>query len=215
MDVPIERLLKTPQQINLARLQDAIVESVYEIDSNIVMHGGTAIWRCYNGNRFSDDVDIYLSEREFAKLNKEFTWKLPRRNLKMDYPTGIGSKIFVYNDYARTKLEVMNKPKTLKSVARAYQKIDGSALVIKTLTAEDFIFEKIDTYSSREYIRDIYDIFHLMSVEKLDKRIRSALVEFIKTVKRPKDEEKLKELVYSGSIPTFDEMIESIRERLK
>ena len=38
-----------------------IVETLYEIFDNAVLHGGTSIWRCYKGNRISEEVDVYLN----------------------------------------------------------------------------------------------------------------------------------------------------------
>ncbi len=61
-------MLKTEHQLAVAALQDSVVESIFEMDENIVMQGGTAIWRCYNGNRFSEDIDIYATETQIKKL---------------------------------------------------------------------------------------------------------------------------------------------------
>ncbi|MEM1546291.1 MAG: nucleotidyl transferase AbiEii/AbiGii toxin family protein [Candidatus Methanomethylicia archaeon] len=33
---------------------------IYNSFPEAVIHGGTAIWRCYGSNRFSEDVDVYL-----------------------------------------------------------------------------------------------------------------------------------------------------------
>ena len=50
---PIEIKLKSHVQVAIARVQDLAVESLLALDSKIILHGGTAIWRCYNGKRFS------------------------------------------------------------------------------------------------------------------------------------------------------------------
>ena len=57
---PIEIKLKSHIQVAIARAQDLAVESLLALDSKVILHGGIAIWRCYNGKRFSYDIDIYV-----------------------------------------------------------------------------------------------------------------------------------------------------------
>ena len=58
--IPLILKLKRAQQKEIAKAQDIIVNTLYEVFENAVLHGGTSIWRCYNGNRFSEDVDVYI-----------------------------------------------------------------------------------------------------------------------------------------------------------
>lgn len=69
--IPMNQRLKRRQHIEIARLQDILVESLYRIVPDAVLHGGTSIWRCYSGSRFSEDIDVYL-ERDIAKINALF-----------------------------------------------------------------------------------------------------------------------------------------------
>ncbi len=207
----IERSLKTEKQIALARLQDAVVMAVNEVDPSIVMHGGTAIWRCYNGNRFSDDVDVYLTERQLEKINHGFTWALSKRNVKMEYPKISGGNIIVFNDTARTKFEGMKKQRPIRPVQKDYTRVDGTKFVITTLSIEDFILEKIHTYGKRMYARDLYDIYHLCSIEPLSARVKKALKKFLGGIEKPLNEGTLKDIVYIGAAPTFETMVASIK----
>ena len=59
MELPILNLLKLKTQKDMASLQDETIELLYTVLPNAVLHGGTAIWRCYNGKRFSIDLDLY------------------------------------------------------------------------------------------------------------------------------------------------------------
>ena len=59
--------IKDPAQLEKAKLEDVITELLYRKYDSIVFHGGTSIWRCYSGNRFSMDLDFYLK----AVTNKE------------------------------------------------------------------------------------------------------------------------------------------------
>ena len=44
----------------IALAQDIIILEIYEKSSSAVIHGDTAIWRCFGSNRFSEDIDVYF-----------------------------------------------------------------------------------------------------------------------------------------------------------
>jgi len=68
---PILKLRKLAQK-GVASAQDKIVEEVFKVfGKTAVLHGGTGIWRCYRGNRFSEDVDVYIP-KDLNKLNLIF-----------------------------------------------------------------------------------------------------------------------------------------------
>jgi predicted nucleotidyltransferase component of viral defense system len=58
--IPLILRLKRANHKELAKAQDIIVKALYETFNEAVFHGGTCIWRCYGGNRFSEDIDVYL-----------------------------------------------------------------------------------------------------------------------------------------------------------
>ncbi|MEM0154725.1 MAG: nucleotidyl transferase AbiEii/AbiGii toxin family protein, partial [Methanothrix sp.] len=171
----IESRLKSEKQVAIARLQDIAMESVLVIDKKIVMHGGTAIWRCYNGKRFSFDIDLYASNAEVKVILEKLSWELHKRGAEMDYPIGSERIITVHNPEALIKLEMLKKPTRIKSVQIEYTKTDGTKMFVNTLSASDFILEKIKAYESRMYIRDLYDIYILVANNEIDKKSKSKL----------------------------------------
>lgn len=62
MKITLFNKLRKQQHKDIAILQDELVEIVYSIFPDIVFHGGTSIWRCFQGNRFSEDIDLYYYE---------------------------------------------------------------------------------------------------------------------------------------------------------
>jgi len=58
--LPIDKKLKKRTHKIVALAQDILVMELYNSFTNAIIHGGTAIWRCYGSNRFSEDVDVYL-----------------------------------------------------------------------------------------------------------------------------------------------------------
>lgn len=215
MSAPIETMLIDSRQLELAKLQDSITVALNKIDPSIVMHGGTAIWRCYHGNRFSDDIDVYASDAQAEKLNKELAWALSKQNVKMEYPRNIRT-VSAFNDTARAKIEAMGPIGCIRPVQREYERADGSKLIITTLSAEDFILEKIGTYEKRRYERDLYDIYHLTSLEPLSIKVKKRLRSFLDGLERPlAGKGGIAGLVYVGITPTFETMVELIKKRLE
>jgi predicted nucleotidyltransferase component of viral defense system len=75
MRIPIANQLKRKRQVELASLQDEMIRIVYSVTYDSVLHGGTSIWRCYSGKRFSEDLDLYSLSfpdhiNEFKKMIK-------------------------------------------------------------------------------------------------------------------------------------------------
>jgi len=59
-NIPLQVRLKREIHRRIAMVQDLIVKEVYSVFDKAILHGGTAIWRCYSGKRFSEDLDFYL-----------------------------------------------------------------------------------------------------------------------------------------------------------
>ncbi|TDA31485.1 MAG: hypothetical protein DSO04_03905 [Hadesarchaea archaeon] len=62
--IPLYLRMRRERHRKVAVLQDMVVEALYRAFPRAVLHGGTAIWRCYSGNRFSEDLDVHLGSRE-------------------------------------------------------------------------------------------------------------------------------------------------------
>ena len=69
--IPLILRLKKSAHKDIAAAQDLIVSALYEVFNDSVLHGGTSIWRCYKGNRFSEDVDAYIP-RDIYRVNSFF-----------------------------------------------------------------------------------------------------------------------------------------------
>ena len=192
--LPIESML-SGKRLEMARLQDTLVELIYSyVQPDAKMYGGTSIWRCYDGGRFSEDIDIYTG-RGFSKklelwLSKgglQITWRDPE----------ISSNVRISNGVAEVLLEA--KVGDAESKLSQYRKIDGSAITIYTLTPTELLKRKIEAYSSRLYIRDLFDIFVLTNhLDKNDYSVSRPMKEFLKNIEKPVDERILASLVYKG-----------------
>jgi predicted nucleotidyltransferase component of viral defense system len=216
---PIISRLNNPEYIALAEMQDRFIDMIYSFDGNFVMHGGTAIWRCYSGNRFSFDIDGYIrSSNEFELLNNFITFEISKRKMKLRTIRAISGALFIYITVSPTtelKVELIPPKNKITPTRANYERADGSAISILTLSPEDFIAEKIDAYSHRRYMRDLYDIFQLVNRVENKSKIRSKLRKFISGIENPIKEDELGPLIINGITPSFNDMVKYIGGKLK
>jgi len=204
MKLPLEKRLRKKLHVDIALLQDELVELLYSIAQNLVLHGGTAIWRCYKGNRFSEDLDFY------GKLDEAlFKEKLKERNLTIKKFKRTKNLIFskICCNNAEVRIEINMAKYVKRKVVAGYEKVDGSFIDVYTLSVDDLIDEKIDAYLHRRFIRDLYDIYHLVRTFDVSPETKKKLSKFFPKIKKPVDEKILKSIVYSGAVPSFNAMV--------
>jgi predicted nucleotidyltransferase component of viral defense system len=211
MKLPIIKKLRKRQHVQIAQLQDIVVDVIYKIVEHPVLHGGTAIWRCYAGNRFSEDLDFYF------KPHKEFKTQLDDAlgsyGLTVTKYKDTSNVMFckIINNESEIRLE-SNVIDTKDSIIQDYEKLDGSPVTVLTLPAIVLIKEKMAAYLNRRFIRDLYDIYHLSSMI-VPGEIQHEAEHFLNAMKPPEDEQILKVLLISGAVPTSEGMIKTIRTR--
>lgn len=209
MKIPLFKRLRKRLHRDLALLQDEVVDIVYGISQDAVLHGGTAIWRCYQGNRFSEDLDFYLKTGK--KFKEEFSRRALSSGLEMLKFRQTANTVFssVSNGTVEVRLEMALR--TAKNpVVRPYEKADGSHMDVFTLSPESLLLEKIAAYRNRKLVRDFYDIYFLnvkvTEEEVVEKDIRALLAEGVE----PVDEKNLRTLIYSGAIPSYGQMLNAL-----
>ena len=80
-NIPLNLKLRNKKDREVAFAQDIIVAELYKFFPEAIIHGGTGIWRCYQGNRFSEDVDVYIKRDE--KKIEEFFKSLENKGFKI------------------------------------------------------------------------------------------------------------------------------------
>ena len=205
--------LKKASHREIARAQDMIVETLYEIFDNAVLHGGTSIWRCYKGNRFSEDVDVYLN-RDFKKINQFFEL-LEKKGFNIEKKRIREASIFSSLKFNRTLVRFEALFKGVKGSLKEYETAEGNFLTVYSLTPEELVKEKVDAYLKRLKIRDLYDIFFLLRyVDSLD-FVRVPLEKLLKNFKEPLDKKDLKVIILEGIVPTTEQMLSYMKRRFE
>ncbi|MBL7160242.1 MAG: nucleotidyl transferase AbiEii/AbiGii toxin family protein [Candidatus Aenigmarchaeota archaeon] len=189
---PLNKLLKG-KLLKIAELQDKlIVELLSKFD--VVLHGGTAIWRVYGGKRFSYDLDLYFSKpKEILEHFKKSDFTMLKGKV-----TGSDVVYMKFSDgVAEVEVEVSPMFRKVSPVDGEFFMVGGDSLIIGTLSARDLIQEKIDAFKGRKKARDLYDIFFLL--DKADIHLKG-----LKPIKVPRDFAGLKEIILMGKCPDFE-----------
>lgn len=182
----------------------------------MVLHGGTAVWRCYGGNRFSNDIDVYLVSKEhMGKIRAGIGEAAEAYGISVEKVKDTGHLVFIGLAVSTMylKIEINYWEKGIRPIAGRFEKVNGNYMEVRTLSAEDLILEKIAAYSDRRFIRDIYDIYILSDKVLESKAIGEKVLKFIGGIEPPVNAEVLRSLIYAGPAPSFDSMIRHIRGR--
>ena len=218
MRLSITNKLKKQFHKDQGNLQDELITSLYEVLPDLILHGGTTIWRCYGGNRYSEDLDFYLIEQEGIQVKIKQT--LEKINLNLIKYKQTENVIFVKasnnNIDVRVEIRLLKKkdPIISKKVVREYERIDGSIISIYTLSVEDLLLEKANAYINRKLIRDVYDVYYLSNFILDNKEYNKLVTELIKQFPLSAvDEPTFKSIILTGITPTTKQMLEALKRR--
>ncbi|HIH31855.1 TPA: hypothetical protein HA235_04045 [Candidatus Woesearchaeota archaeon] len=208
--IPLANRIRKESHRQIAFAQDLIVEEVYKAVPHAVFHGGTSIWRCYYGRRFSEDLDFYFQKADDVEIIFE--------NLKRKGFVILKKKISersVYSEmvYNRVNVRLEAAFQRISGVIVDYEKIDGSIISVYGLTVEQLVKEKSFTYMKRRKVRDLWDVFFLLKLVKDREFIQNEIRLLIKKYAPPIDESDLKAIIIEGIIPSAKEMIEYIKRK--
>ncbi|MGC8587371.1 MAG: nucleotidyl transferase AbiEii/AbiGii toxin family protein [Candidatus Micrarchaeia archaeon] len=220
MNIPLANRLRKRGQRDVALFQDVLVRILYEADATTEIHGGTAIWRCYGGKRFSKDIDVYLSSKErWDNVKRLIESAASRYNAKVIKLKETGNLVFIelLLDGIYSEIEINYNRYYKGPVIRQYENLDGTFYDVLTLPAEALIEEKISAYTDRRLITDLYDIRIL--IDHADtKKIGGKVKKFISSISRPEDlkreEARLADLIFEGPVPSFASLVEYIRGKV-
>ncbi|MEK6843174.1 MAG: nucleotidyl transferase AbiEii/AbiGii toxin family protein [Candidatus Micrarchaeota archaeon] len=208
MKLPLEKRLRKHAHVLLGQMQDELMEILYSISNRFILHGGTSIWRCYAGLRFSEDLDLYLDllPENFRELIEE---KLHSRQLQLKKYKQTDNLIFIKatdgNIEARVEINLRGRA---NPIPVPYEKINGTSMIVNSLSLDDLIIEKANAFASRRLIRDVYDVYFLSA--NAGKSAMSNVRRLLEKSQKPLDERNLESLVYSGTVPAFDKMMHAL-----
>lgn len=202
-----------------AVLEDMLVGVVYRYSNRFTLHGGTCVWRCYKGNRFSRDVDFYfdLAGRDRSEFTKDLVKHLKGAGflIKEKGYSLTDTLSVVVETNTKCKLDINFKYKEGNAID--YMMVDDSMMKVIGLSADALIEEKINvhiekTQKGASEIQDLYDVWLLKDKVKLSHDIMERLRFLAETTKksRPSNANSLSALILSGLAPSVEQMLDDI-----
>ena len=212
-NIPLNLKLRNKKDREVAFAQDIIVAELYKFFPEAIIHGGTGIWRCYHGNRFSEDVDVYI--KRDANQIAEFFKSLENKGFKMIKKRLKENSLYSGLEFkgVETKFEATFQNK--KPFFKKYETAESFFINVYTLSPEDLVIEKVETYLSRKKIRDLYDIAFLINYVEKKELVKSHLKRLIEKFEKPIDEENLANIIISGVIPRYNQLLMEIEKWAK
>jgi predicted nucleotidyltransferase component of viral defense system len=206
--IPIILRLRKANQKEIAKAQDLIVEALFRVFKNAVFHGGTAIWRCYQGNRFSEDVDVYI-KKDIKKIEilfeefKKIGFTIEKKKIGSN---SLYSNLRINNTLVKFEAFFKEVNGTLKE----YETAIGRFIPVSTLTPKELVKEKVNAYINRLKKRDLYDIFFLIKYVDDKNKIKDSLNKLLTKFKNPVDEKEFEGLIIEGLVPQTNQLINFI-----
>lgn len=207
--IPLILKLKKLRHREVAKAQDLIIEELYAHFDRAVLHGGTAIWRCYKGNRFSEDIDVYLPRNR--KALDTFFEGLRKRGFGVKKKKISERSLFSVLELNKVIVRVEAIFKEISGSLKEYETAEGNLITVYTLRPEQLIQEKTNAYINRLKIRDLYDIFFLLRHVQNKEEVLPLLKLFVNKWKPPLDEKDLRVLIIEGIVPDCAQMLEYIK----
>ncbi len=215
MDIPIINNLKQKRRKEIAQGQDLVIQEIYRESQEVILHGGTAIWRCYKGNRFSWDLDFYFPKGFSSNLDN-LKRRLAKVGVEVEKIKTTKNSIYATLTYKGRTIKFGGLFKKLtKIVTRQYRLADGTSIVVKTLSLIKLLEEKVEAYLDRRKIRDLYDIYYLSDLIDKKERLKPLLSKLLKNYQEPKGRERLESLIITGIAPNTKDMLNEIKRWAK
>ena len=102
-----------------------------------------------------------------------------------------------------------------KPFSKKYETSESFFINVYTLSPEDLVLEKVETYLKRKKIRDLYDVSFLLSYVEKREIVQGPLKRLIENYEKPKDEANLANILIIGAVPSSDEMFMEIKRWAK
>lgn len=222
------------EQVELDYYQHYILSKLYHKFNTIYFKGGTALQKCYNIKRFSEDLDFNYEKLDIKKIisfiGNTFDSKIFDYNeTEFGVSFSIRFKGILYAGDKRTMCkisfdfregDIYTEP--LKKIIRpVYADIDNYFLL--ALSQEEILAEKVRAIMTRYRARDVYDLNELLiegvgiNYDLINKKLKTYDISFDKKLFKKKINEK--ESIYDEEMkrltkiyPSFEECKKRITE---
>jgi len=226
-------------------LLELILYAISDLRSNLIFKGGTALYKFYNLNRFSEDLDFDVAGKRFdvdtmiKRVLRSLELNGMQRTIheKMIHGNEINIRFAVRgplydgskNSMSRVTLNLSKREQPIlvqeKLLITSYQEIPSFELSV--LDAKEIAAEKIRCIMTREKSRDVYDLWFLfkrgtpMDISLVNRKLKIYGLKFGVEEFHKKVHEKrnmwMRDLkdFVIGTLPEFDDVVSELESWYK
>jgi len=227
-------------------LQELILFSIYSnAGKELVFKGGTALYKIYKLNRFSEDLDFTLTKKlDIEKVSNKIASDLMLLNIVArikeikEYRNEINVRLLLKGPlYKGSKerqcfipLNISKREQTLepekKTIVSMFREIPSFEIFI--MKEEEILAEKIRAIFTRQKPRDIYDLWFLLTMKNINvdiELINEKLSIYSLKFNFKEFESKIEKMkglwqidlknLIIGELPDFDKVKKELIENLK
>lgn len=178
LEIGKKKGLTNKEHIEKDYLQDLFLFNLFKKTNRLVFKGGTALYKIYNIQRFSEDLDFNMlenldAEKIIGQIIKSMKGEFNTRKTKDSLLFKIGFS-GVLTKYNTLRIDISIKNRVLQGYdVKNYvpEYIDINPFSLKLLKPEEMIAEKIHSLLARKKARDLYDLFFLLRISKFNKKL--------------------------------------------
>jgi len=172
--------LLNKEHIEKDYFQDLLLFNLYKQTNLLVFKGGTALYKLYGLQRFSEDLDFsLLKDVDLEKIMKNVIANIKNSEIKeiKRMKDSVLIKIAfkgILTKYNTIRIDINTKNPVLdkfdvKTYTSSY--VDINPFSLRVLSLKEIFAEKIHSILNRENARDLYDLFFLSKFVEIDKKI--------------------------------------------
>ena len=240
-----EILLETAKRKNLTNkehiekdyFQDVFLSKLFKKSNKFIFKGGTALYKLYNLNRFSEDLDFsLLNGLDFDDIKEVIENAIGETDyFKIKSIKKTDDNIFVkincrgiLTSYNTLRIDINFKNKVIsgfnvKNYVSDY--IDINPFSLRVLKLEEMIAEKIHSIFMKQKARHLFDLFFLLKLSKFNNDLVKSKLEIFNMKYNKKSLEnkinklghvwhkELKPFVFS-ELPNFNEVKDYVLKRI-
>lgn len=147
----------------LYALQDEVLKSVFSVEQEFYLTGGTCLSRFYVEKRYSDDLDFFT--------NQSSRYAFALKNIKQALQAKFDTRIEVESkDFARYRVDGLLQIDFVNDIAFRYKDVvvDERGFLIDNI--ENILSNKLTAVVGRDNPKDIFDIYLISKYYKVNWR---------------------------------------------
>ena len=186
MEIAKKKGLFNKEYIEKDYFQDLLLFNIYKQTNLLIFKGGTALYKLYGLQRFSEDLDFTLMKdlnveemikKVLADIKNSEIKNIKRLRNSISIKVAFKGIITKYNT-VRIDINLKNiilEKFDVKNYTSSYTDINPFNL--RVLNSREIVAEKIHSLLNRENARDLYDLFFLLKFVDIDKNLISKKLE--------------------------------------